>query len=330
MLEELDVALPDEILGRPSSLRGRRPVLQDTASSVDRLEAGEDGARSGAPLRRRARRRSIPSSAVTYARCTQKMSSKMALFVSRIVFTSSISSSSLATQAVRDVHVAGAIGVQPERKEGEPDVVRRERGHPGPLEARGQELVDPGVARRDLQVAVERAGLVGQETVGQRLPPRDRVRRPVPEDELAWLRDELVGGDHVDHPVLGRRRPRMRGHVSHLTMLCACAPRSPPSGADALIWARGPPRHPRRPRSARCRRRWASRSRDGVRLGTRAKHMIAPDRWVLMIKRARTTAGAAVTPKYGGTRREALRGLLALRARGRRNRLRRCRSEEAR
>ena len=43
VLEELDVALPDEIIGRPSSLRGRRPVLQDTASLVDRLEAGEDG-----------------------------------------------------------------------------------------------------------------------------------------------------------------------------------------------------------------------------------------------------------------------------------------------
>ena len=35
----------------------------------------------------------MPSSAVTYARWTQKMSSKMALFVARIVFTSSINSS---------------------------------------------------------------------------------------------------------------------------------------------------------------------------------------------------------------------------------------------
>src|SRR6478735_728498 len=42
VLQELDVALPDEIFGRPSSLRGRRPVLQDTTSLVDRLEAGQD------------------------------------------------------------------------------------------------------------------------------------------------------------------------------------------------------------------------------------------------------------------------------------------------
>ena len=207
VLEELDVAVPDEILGRPSSLRGRRRVLQDTASSVDRLEAGEDGGVVAAPRPRRARRRSIPSSAVPYARCTQKMSSKMALFVSRIVLTSANSSALWRAQAVRDVHVAGAIGVQPERKEREPDVVRRERGHPGPLQARGQELVDPGVARRDLEVAVERAGLVGQETVGQRLPLGDRVRRPVAQDELARRGDELVGGDHVDHP-LGGANPR--------------------------------------------------------------------------------------------------------------------------
>ena len=137
------------------------------------------------------------------------MSSKIALFVSRIVFTSVDQQRLLATEAVRDVHVAGAIGVQPERKEGEPDVVRRERGHPGPLEVRGQELVDPGVAGRDLQVAVEHAGLVGQEPVGQRLPPRDRVRRPVPEDELVWRRDELLGGDQVHgQQVVGCARPR--------------------------------------------------------------------------------------------------------------------------
>jgi drug/metabolite transporter (DMT)-like permease len=37
VLKELDVALPNEIIGHPSSLRRRRPVLQDTASSVDRV-----------------------------------------------------------------------------------------------------------------------------------------------------------------------------------------------------------------------------------------------------------------------------------------------------
>src|SRR5258707_13031440 len=42
MLEELDVALPDEIICPVPGRRGRRLVLQDTASLVDRLEAGED------------------------------------------------------------------------------------------------------------------------------------------------------------------------------------------------------------------------------------------------------------------------------------------------
>jgi hypothetical protein len=51
-----------------------------------------------------------------------------------------------ATQAVRDVHVASAIGVQPEREQGEPDVVRRDCGHRGPLEASGLELVHPAIA----------------------------------------------------------------------------------------------------------------------------------------------------------------------------------------
>ena len=43
VVEELDVALPDEIIGPLPGLRGRPPVLQGTASLVDRLEAGEDG-----------------------------------------------------------------------------------------------------------------------------------------------------------------------------------------------------------------------------------------------------------------------------------------------
>ena len=51
-----------------------------------------------------------------------------------------------AAEAVRDVHVAAAIAVEPEREEGEPHVVRRERRHPGPLEVRGQVLVEPAVA----------------------------------------------------------------------------------------------------------------------------------------------------------------------------------------
>src|ERR687898_3543270 len=42
VLEKLDVALPNQIIGHPSSLRGRRPALQDAASAVNRLESGEE------------------------------------------------------------------------------------------------------------------------------------------------------------------------------------------------------------------------------------------------------------------------------------------------
>ena len=41
------------------------------------------------------------------------------------------------------------------------------------------------------------AGLVGQQTVGQRLPPGDRLRPPVPRDELVWLGDQHVGRDRI-------------------------------------------------------------------------------------------------------------------------------------
>jgi hypothetical protein len=91
VLEELDVAIPDEVLGRPPSLRGRRPVLQETASLVDRLEARQNGRVVGLRSEERAQT-SDPVLGGAYARCTQKMSSKMALFVSRIVFTSDRSS----------------------------------------------------------------------------------------------------------------------------------------------------------------------------------------------------------------------------------------------
>jgi hypothetical protein len=43
VLEEADVAVPDEIIGSLPGLRGRHLVRQDAASLVDRLEASEDG-----------------------------------------------------------------------------------------------------------------------------------------------------------------------------------------------------------------------------------------------------------------------------------------------
>ena len=43
VLEELDVARPDELGRGLASFRVRPPGFQGTATSVDRLEAGEDG-----------------------------------------------------------------------------------------------------------------------------------------------------------------------------------------------------------------------------------------------------------------------------------------------
>ena len=43
VLEQLHVALPDQVSGRPSCLRRRGPVGQDPAPAVDRLEAREHG-----------------------------------------------------------------------------------------------------------------------------------------------------------------------------------------------------------------------------------------------------------------------------------------------
>jgi hypothetical protein len=207
VLEEADVAVPDEISGSLPGLRGRHLIRQDAASLVHRLEASEDGrivtlcpqesAQTFDPVLGSDVRKVNPEDVAedgvvrrpdcVHVFCQQQFP---------------------AAQAVRDVHVTSAVSVQPEREESEPDVVRRDCGHRGPLEAGGLELVDPGIARRDLHVAVERAARVAQQPVGQGLPPRDRVRRSVARDELVWLRNErgapgmplvLVAGDVGRH-----------------------------------------------------------------------------------------------------------------------------------
>ena len=153
--EELDVARPDEIHRRLSILR------EKTVSSVERLEAGEDGrivrlvsqerAETFDPVVGRAVGQVHPEDVVEdgVVRCADRV---------HVIEQQHLGT----TAAVPDVDVAGAVSVQPERQEGEPDVVRGECGHPGPLEARGQEPVDPRVARRDLEVAVEDAALAGR------------------------------------------------------------------------------------------------------------------------------------------------------------------------
>jgi hypothetical protein len=87
VLKELDVADPDEVIGTSPLLWRRRNILEDPTPSVDRLEAGEDRRVLGLSVEQ-GPEAWMPSSAVTYARCTQKMSLKMALFVARMVSTS--------------------------------------------------------------------------------------------------------------------------------------------------------------------------------------------------------------------------------------------------
>ena len=173
--EQLDVALPDEITRGLPGRRGRRRGRQDAPSLVDRLEAGQDscvvpfrlqqGAQASDPVAGGDVREVNPEDVVedgVVRRPDRVHVPRQQQFP--------------ATQAVRDVHEAAAVGVQPEGEQDEPDVVRRDRGHRGPLEAGRLALVEPGIAGRDLHVAVEGAAWVAQETVGQGPPARDRVR----------------------------------------------------------------------------------------------------------------------------------------------------------
>jgi len=169
VLEQEDVALPDAIFGRPSRRRGRGRVLQDAASLIDRLEAGPGGGVMGVwPEEAAQTSDPVLGGGVREVRPEDVVEDRVIGLADRVHVRHQ--QRPLATQTARDVHIAGAIPVQPERKERKPRVVRRERGHPGPLEVGGQELVEPGVARRDLQVAMERAAapLVGQGGAGPR------------------------------------------------------------------------------------------------------------------------------------------------------------------
>src|SRR5690348_17144926 len=143
MLEELNVALPDEIIGPLPSRRGRHPALQDTASLVDRLEAGEDRCIVALRLQESAQTSDpVVGSDVREVNPEEVVEDGVVRRPDRVHILRQQQSPT--TQAVRDVDVASAIGVQPEREEGEPDMVRRDRGHRGPLEASGLKLVHPG------------------------------------------------------------------------------------------------------------------------------------------------------------------------------------------
>jgi hypothetical protein len=99
------------------------------------------------------------------------------------------------TEAPWNVGVAARVGVEPEWVEHEPGVVRCEGSHASPLEAARQGQVEPGVPGGDLEVAVEYACLLSQETVGQGLPALDGVRRPKSANDFLWIGGELLGRD---------------------------------------------------------------------------------------------------------------------------------------
>ena len=145
VLEELDVALPDEIIGPVPGLRRRRRVGQDTASLVDRLEAGQDRCIVAFCLQESAQTFDPVFGADVGEVHPEEVGEDGV--VRRPDRVHILGQQQFRTAlAVRDVDVARAIGVQPEREEGEPDVVRRDCRHRGPLEANGLERVQPGIA----------------------------------------------------------------------------------------------------------------------------------------------------------------------------------------
>ena len=128
---------------RASARRGR--VLQDAAALVDRLEAGEDGRVVGLRSQEAAEAFDpVVGGGVREVHPEDVVEDRVVRLADPVHVCDQ--EHLPAAEAVRDVDVAGAVPVQPEREERQPDVVRRERGHPGPLEVRGQVLVDPAVA----------------------------------------------------------------------------------------------------------------------------------------------------------------------------------------
>ena len=159
-----------------TSSRTRRPL-------VDRLEAGEDGRIVGLRSQEGAEPFDpVLCGAIREVHPEDVVEDRVVRRPDRVHVGGQQPS---ATKAVRDVHVARAIGVQPQREQRKPDMVRRESGHRGPLEPCGLQVVQPGILGRDLHVAVERAAHVRQHVLGQGLPAGDRVRRLVPGDDLA-------------------------------------------------------------------------------------------------------------------------------------------------
>jgi hypothetical protein len=144
VLEKLNVAAPDEAI-RPTSHRcGRRRVLQDPTPPVDRLEAGEDrGVLRLSPQKGPEALDPIVGNDVGEVNPEDVVEDGVVRGPDGVHV---VEQESAAPEAVRDVHVAGAIRVQAERKESQAYVVRGDGRHTGPLQAAGKRLVEPRVA----------------------------------------------------------------------------------------------------------------------------------------------------------------------------------------
>src|SRR4029077_10166919 len=110
MREERDVARPDEITGGLPGLRGRHLILQDTASLVDRLEAGEDRCVVALRLQESAQAFDpVFGGDVREVNPEEVVEDGVVRRPDRVDILRQ--QQSRATQAVRDVYVARAIGV---------------------------------------------------------------------------------------------------------------------------------------------------------------------------------------------------------------------------
>ena len=188
VFEELDVAVPDECLGRTARRRRRRRVLQDPATSVDRLEAGEERRASGIAQECSQPFDPVAGGGVGQVDPEDVVEDGVVRRPDRVHVRQV--QTAPATEAAREVRATGSVGVQPKRGEREPDVVRSECRHAGPLEARGQVI---GTSRRSATRSPCSGGThTADRSAGPEPAPStpDGVRRPT-------LLDELLGGDQV-------------------------------------------------------------------------------------------------------------------------------------
>ena len=178
--------LPSQIRSvAASARRGRRGrVIQDAAAGVDRLEGSEDRRVVQVVVQQRTESLDpVVRRRIHEVHPEDVLEDRVVRRADRVHVAEQ--QDAAMTEAPWDVRVAARVGVEPEWVEHEPGVVRREGSHASPLEAARQGQVEPGVPGGDLEVAVEHACLLSQEScrpgpssprpcpapqVGERLP----------------------------------------------------------------------------------------------------------------------------------------------------------------